>query len=302
VNSQTVKTTDFKSHGNQVSMQIKKLSNEELLAAIKTQYQTEIRSTADMILYIQEVDRRRLYLSLGHTSLFSFLTKDLGYTPASAQRRIDAARLMTSAPEIKKDLEDGSLNLMQVAMVAQSVRRKRKENPQTQIKTAEILENIKNEDLQTTQKILGQKFNLEVKTFEKTRVQQDDSVRLEMTLSPEEMEVLQCLRELKSHSHPGASLKDLFLALAREELKRKTPITSKMETAPSRAAVRRIVFQRDKCCQWRDPKTNQLCGSRFQLQIDHIKSRWRGGGNEIENLQLLCSAHNRLKYRLEVRT
>jgi 5-methylcytosine-specific restriction endonuclease McrA len=70
---------------------------------------------------------------------------------------------------------------------------------------------------------------------------------------------------------------------------------------PLPASVKRAVFQRDQHCRWKEPNSNQFCGSRFQLQIDHKQSVWAGGDNSFENLQLLCSRHNHLKYELESR-
>ncbi len=67
--------------------------------------------------------------------------------------------------------------------------------------------------------------------------------------------------------------------------------------APIKASVRRFVFQRDRVCQWVDPKTGRKCQSHHLLEIDHIKARWIGGGNEIENLRVLCRSHNQWRYR-----
>lgn len=53
------------------------------------------------------------------------------------------------------------------------------------------------------------------------------------------------------------------------------------------------------CCEYVDPITKKRCRSTFLLQIDHIKPIWAGGGNELENLQLLCAKHNQLKYKFE---
>ena len=115
----------------------KYLNNSGLVIGLKTLVRSERKITAEILLYIREVDRRQLYLEYSYTSLFSFLTVEIGYTKASAQRRIDSARLLNELPEMKKDLELGTLNLSQVSMVAQCIRQKIKDEKslEIQIKT-----------------------------------------------------------------------------------------------------------------------------------------------------------------------
>src|SRR5690606_6386255 len=130
----------------------------------------EKKTTAEIVEFVKEIQKRRLYLELGHTSLFSYLTAGLGYTPASAQRRIDAARILAALPEVRTDLETGSLNLMQISLLAQSVRQKEKEGEsvETEIKRG-LLEQLRNQDLKSSQTILAEGLNLEVPTQEKAR-------------------------------------------------------------------------------------------------------------------------------------
>ena len=70
---------------------------------------------------------------------------------------------------------------------------------------------------------------------------------------------------------------------------------------PSRyipAEVRRLVWARDRGrCSYVNPKTGQRCGSRYMLQMDHIKPYALGGRSTKENMRLLCAGHNRFRAR-----
>jgi hypothetical protein len=58
----------------------------------------------------------------------------------------------------------------------------------------------------------------------------------------------------------------------------------------------REIKQRDKRrCQYRDPKTHRQCEAQFFLQSEHIIPFAKGGTSQLQNLQQLCPAHNRLR-------
>jgi 5-methylcytosine-specific restriction endonuclease McrA len=45
-------------------------------------------------------------------------------------------------------------------------------------------------------------------------------------------------------------------------------------------------------CSFIDPKTKRRCPSRHALQIEHIVPFAKGGTSDLQNLTLLCQAHN----------
>ncbi len=73
----------------------------------------------------------------------------------------------------------------------------------------------------------------------------------------------------------------------------------KMGRTPVPVTVKKAMLQKQSCCQFKDKTTGKICGSTRFLQVDHRHSVWAGGGNEIENLQMLCAQHNLHKYRQE---
>lgn len=60
--------------------------------------------------------------------------------------------------------------------------------------------------------------------------------------------------------------------------------------------IKRALFIRSQFqCEHRDSKTNIRCTSGFKLEIDHIIPYSLGGTRQIDNLRILCRAHNELR-------
>jgi len=55
----------------------------------------------DLLLALAEFDRQRLWLQLGHASLFDFLHRELGLSRGSAHYRKVAAQLVQKFPEVR---------------------------------------------------------------------------------------------------------------------------------------------------------------------------------------------------------
>jgi hypothetical protein len=159
------------------------------------------RKLLHMILFhIQEIERRRLYLKT-RSSLFEYLVKDMGYSATSAQRRIEALRLINEVPEVSEQIKSGSLNLSQVGELVRAVKQKEYESCSqvSVLQKTELVEAIQNRTHFETQRILASALDIIVKTREIKKIQKDESVRLELTLSQEQYEKLLECRDLASH-------------------------------------------------------------------------------------------------------
>ena len=101
---------------------------------------TARRATVVLIRALMELDARRLYLGEGYSSLFTYCTQALHLAEGAAYNRIEAARAARRFPLILDGLEDGSLTLTTVRLLAphltvdnhegilSSVRHKRKQD------------------------------------------------------------------------------------------------------------------------------------------------------------------------------
>jgi hypothetical protein len=94
------------------------LSDRELLGRLKSLVEKERAVTIEILLHLNEVERRRLYLSQGYPSLFDYCTRHLGYSSSAAGRRISAARCVRDHPEVLGLLERNEMTLVTVSRAA----------------------------------------------------------------------------------------------------------------------------------------------------------------------------------------
>jgi hypothetical protein len=94
------------------------LSDRELLNRVKDLAARERAITLEILLHLIEVDRRRLHLGLGCSSMFEYATRHLGYSESAAGRRIRAARCIRDYPEVRGLLEKSEVTLITVSLVA----------------------------------------------------------------------------------------------------------------------------------------------------------------------------------------
>ena len=129
----------------------------------------------------------------------------------------------------------------------------------------------------------------------------EERVHLSFSISSNTFEDLERAKAILSRKLPkGVSLEQALEELVEFFLKHKEPRKRKKPTRDSDsrhipAAIRDEVFLRDEGrCTFRGP-TGQRCGSRHDLQVDHIEPFALGGKHEVENLRVLCAKHNRLR-------
>ncbi len=87
------------------------ISNEQLLARLPVLCSEERRATAEVVVYLAEVERRKLYLKEACSSLFAFCVERLGYSEQAALKRMRVARLYLELPQILDELKSGAIHL-----------------------------------------------------------------------------------------------------------------------------------------------------------------------------------------------
>jgi hypothetical protein len=101
-----------------MTISIDSLSNEELAAEAERAAGAERRSMVELLRLLIEVERRRLHLTLGHSSMFVYCVRALHLSEQAAYSRITAARSARRFPQLLVLLAEGALTLSSVGLLA----------------------------------------------------------------------------------------------------------------------------------------------------------------------------------------
>ncbi|MDC0358678.1 HNH endonuclease [Oligoflexia bacterium] len=93
-------------------------SDQKLIDQLKRLVKREDEATAQIIAHLAEVEGRKLHLTLGHNSLFSYCTSRLKYSEGAANRRITAARCIRRFPKTFDMLCRKELNLSTICIIS----------------------------------------------------------------------------------------------------------------------------------------------------------------------------------------
>lgn len=274
------------------------MTNHELDLKFGTVVKSERKITREVLELIRLAEHRRLPQELGFRDTYDWLIRGHGYSGGAANRRIQAARLLREIPEVAAHVESGSLNLTTLWQTQRAIRAQQKASGRkvTAAAKREALSKIAGKTSEAAERELHSLFPESERFVEKTIQKRDGGVGLSVQFSEEEMRELERAKELLSHAIPGASMAQIIVRLAREYNDRKDPLRKPHLAATPRRGIaqsRRSTIQKsDASCAFVDPVTKRVCGSRYQVEVDHIIPKAHGGTDDPSNLRCLCRKHN----------
>jgi hypothetical protein len=98
-----------------VSVSLRTLSDSVLLIRVQDLAARERKATLSLLLHLNEIERRKLHLEQGYSSMFDYCTKGLGHSEPAAFRRIRTARCIARFPEVYGLLEANQVSLNAMA-------------------------------------------------------------------------------------------------------------------------------------------------------------------------------------------
>jgi 5-methylcytosine-specific restriction endonuclease McrA len=326
------------------------LSDRDLLSVLDGADCRDRSTTADLLAYLAEVDRRRLYVPAGYPSMFNWCVETRHYSEDVASKRIRAIRAVRRFPVILDMIADGRLHLSAVALLA---RRLTHENAEELLTTSVrrskrwiermLAERFPEADAPTLVQSIPSANNLPapgpvkelpvapssadanstaVSVAVQTRAPGPSPVpatpsptyssiaptasqryRVQFTMDEAMHADLERALELLGPQVGEDRVREVFRralqALVAKLEKQKFAVTPKPKAprGPSRtrhipAEVKRQISQRDGNQCTFVAQAGRRCGSREALEFDHVLPVALGGKSTLENLRLLCRAHN----------
>ncbi len=137
--------------------------------------------------------------------------------------------------------------------------------------------------------------------------------KVQFTAGADLCEKLERLRALLRHEVPGGDLAQIIDRAVTRELERREARRFALTSSPREprrsvrplssrylpATVRRVVWTRDGGrCAFVDPQ-GRRCSEHHRLEYHHRHPFGLGGGSEVDNLCLMCPAHNRYLAELD---
>lgn len=257
-------------------MNFNSISDSQLLERTRYWARTEQESLINLLYHIREVNSRRLYADLKYQSIHEYLVGELGYSEPEAGRRVSAMRLMRDMPELDEKVKRGELTLTNMCL-AQSMFLK--EQKAGRPLSCDQKRNLLNKLLNCSTREANRIVNHASPEMRKARELSFDSIGDEKLL-----EKINRLRGLVAHTHPNLSLYELMHLAFDGEIERRLPKSIVKHNRWSSNAVRENFEAAKSVCS--------NCGSSYALEVDHIHPKGKGGGDEAENLRILCRSCN----------
>lgn len=213
----------------------KDLSNEALIRKTQTLVAEERKLTTEILWHLHEIQSRRLYAEKGYASLFEYAVQALGYSEASAGRRIAAMRLLADVPEIEPALKKGEISLTTLSTIQNFIQRKHQQSKAEQGSGASLSKSEKRDlvfSLQGKSKRECEKVLIELDPLaalpkERERVVSPTQTEIRFVADDALMQKLQMIKDLDGHVQSSPSYLELFHRMADLCLKHLDPLSKK---------------------------------------------------------------------------
>src|SRR5438094_1084409 len=301
---------------------ISSLSNDELLTATRNLVRQSCSTEADLLMHLGEIDERKLYLDRAFSSMFTFCTRELGFSEGAAYNRILVARAARPLPALIEAVRSGRVHLAGLRLLAPHLTLENhahllaKATGRTKDEIAELVAAIAPQPLPAAMiRKLPERQSLPLVESAAKPVAPparpivpvaEASYKLQFSISRQFRDEIREAQDLLRHRVPDGDLATIFRAalemlVAKVKKERfavgrkprgllETSVETDSRHVPD--ALKRAVHERDGGrCTFIDDR-GKRCDERGALEIDHVDGFARTHHHDVDGLRLLCRAHN----------
>jgi len=274
---------------------VDRLPDDELITMAKTLAADERNATARLVTALVEIERRRLYLGQGSSSLYMYCLNVLRMSEDAAYNRCHAVAVGLKFPVILRDLDNGGLTLTTVRLLEPVL------TPENHV---ELLAQARYKTKREVERIVA--------SLCPTAPVDDDAVvtqiapdryRMEFTVSLSFYDKFNNARSLLRHAIPDGAVVAIFEraldALTTSLDRTRFGSRSRLRYPRSARAGSRYIPRSIQAAVWRrDGHRCAFVGAEGRcretdfLELHHLLPFAEGGKAAIENLSVRCRAHN----------
>jgi len=282
----------------------------ERALSLAKQYKTIQTGLLDVL---QEIDASKAFRHLGFGSLWDYCRLGLQLSESDSSALIRVARKSIEVPQLKKAVQEGTINLSAAKRIASVVTpqnqdhwlKKAAELPQRELERAIVQENPK------------------ALVRDSVKPLRENKLELRCSISLEAEKLVRRVQDLESQKRKvNIDLEQTLIAMAEAYLRKNDPVERakrqerklqnlssqrtksqdrvgsnkhaiRSNRTPIPRAIAHAVYQRDKGqCVWMDPNGNR-CNSRRFVELHHIQPLCHEGKHEVRNIASLCSGHHK---------
>ena len=271
----------------------------ELMQSMRALCGQERLALCDFLRGLTEIEAGQIHLELGFPNMFELCRVEFGLSEGCIYRRLQVSRKIKYYPELLIALREGQINLTLASLLCPYLGK---------FAWSELLSRVAGQSKRQAQKALRDLAEFDTTALATVRIQYlgREHYSYKLKIPAELHHQFERVRELLSHQIPDGDIHAILSVLTQTYLKKNDP-QSKVAASPDLwqhyasptryipKGLKHLIFEKaENCCQYISPE-GRRCTQKRYLDIDHIMPLSAGGQTKLDNLQVLCHAHNLLK-------
>ena len=194
-------------------MDLRKLDDNGLLDKTDGLVREERELLTAVLHHLREIERRRLFASLGYKSLFEMTVVRFGYSEDQAYRRIAAMRLLKELPEIEEKINSGAISLGHINLAQTLFNQERKVTSHEVSRETKlsIVEQISNKSVREAERLtIASTDGMRPLSLDRMQLHDKNSIEFKFVAPIRVQKKLSIIKGYLAHKHPALALGDLF--------------------------------------------------------------------------------------------